>query len=213
MSVSSLRRPAPVYKPADGTYRAVAAPLWRRAAASAIDWILVFVAFLIVSIPLGMIETLGEAIGGFWGDALVYLVDALALGVVVAYFGYFLSTGHTMGMRAFDIHVFSHATGREPYLARAVARSLLSLAFFLATFKAYTLIRGWHGEDGNTLTDSEETWRDLAATVSTVALLGGLWKIVDPGGRTLWDRLTGLVVVEDVVPTSMPGRLWSPWGT
>jgi uncharacterized RDD family membrane protein YckC len=202
-------RPAPDYKPADGTYRAVAAPLWRRAVASAIDWTLVFVAFLIVSIPLGMIETLGRAIGGLWGDALVYLVDALALGVVVAYFGYFLSTGHTMGMRALDIHVFSHATGREPHLVRAVARSCLSLAFFLAAFKAYTLTRGWH--EG--LTDREENWRDLAATVSTVALVGGLWKIANSEGRTLWDRLTGLVVVEDVVPTSMPGRLWSPWGT
>jgi uncharacterized RDD family membrane protein YckC len=211
VSVSSLRRPAPVYKPADGTYRAVAAPLWRRAAASAIDWTLVFVAFLIVSIPLGMIETVGRTIGGLFGDALVYLVDALALGVVVAYFGYFLSTGHTMGMRALDIHVFSHGTGREPHPVRAVTRSLFSLAFFLATFKAYTLIRGWHGNEG--LTDREETWRDLAGTVSTVALVGGLWKIADPEGRTLWDRLTGLVVVEDVVPTSMPGRLRSPWGT
>jgi uncharacterized RDD family membrane protein YckC len=211
VSVSSLRRQAPVYKPADGTYRAVAAPLWRRAAASAIDWILVFVAFLIVSIPLGMIETLGRTIGGLFGDAVVYFVDALALGVVVVYFGYFLSTGHTMGMRALDIHVFSHASGREPHVVRAVTRSLLSLAFFLATFKAYTLIRGFHGNEG--LTDREETWRDLAVTVSTVALVGGLWKIADPEGRTLWDRLTGLVVVEDVVPTSMPGRLWSPWGT
>jgi uncharacterized RDD family membrane protein YckC len=204
-------RPAPVYQPADGTYRAVAAPLWRRAFASAIDWILVFVAFLIVSIPLGMIETVGRTIGGHFGDALVYLVDALALGVVVAYFGYFLSTGHTMGMRALDIHVFSHGTGREPHPIRAVIRSLFSLAFFLATFKAYTLIRGWHGNEG--LTDKEETWRDLAVTVSSVAALGGLWKIADPEGRTLWDRLSGLVVVEDVVPTSMPGRLWSPWGT
>ena len=52
--------------------------------ASAIDWILVFVAFLIVSIPLGMIETLGRAIGGLPGGVLVYLVDTLALGVVVA---------------------------------------------------------------------------------------------------------------------------------
>lgn len=211
MSVSSLRRPAPVYKPADGTYRAVAAPLWRRTFASAIDWTLVFVAFLIVSIPLGMIETLGRTIGGPSGDAVVYIVDALALGVVVAYFGYFLSTGHTMGMRALDIHVFSHATGREPHLVRAVTRSLLSLAFFLAAFKAYTLTRGWQGNEG--LTGREEAWRDLAATVSTVALVGGLWKLADPEGRTLWDRLTGLVVVEDVVPTSMPGRLWSPWGT
>jgi uncharacterized RDD family membrane protein YckC len=209
--VSSLRRPAPVYEPADGTYRAVAAPLWRRAVASAIDWTLVFVAFLVVSIPLGMVETLGGAIGGLFGDALVYVVDALALGVVAAYFGYFLSTGHTMGMRALDIHVFSHATGGEPHLMRSVARGLLSLAFFLATLTAYGLVRGDHGNEG--LTDTEETWRNIAVTVSTVALIGGIWKIADPEGRTLWDRLTGLVVVEDVVPTSMPDRLWTPWGT
>jgi uncharacterized RDD family membrane protein YckC len=177
--------------------------------ASAIDWILVFVAFLIVSIPLGMIETLGRAIGGPFGDALGYFVDALALGVVAAYFGYFLSTGHTMGMRALDIHVFSHATGREPHLIRAAGRSLLSLGFFLATLKAYSLVHGYH--EG--LTETEQTWRDLAVTVSAVAFIGSLWKIADPDGRTLWDRLTGLVVVEDVVPASMPDRLWSPWGT
>jgi hypothetical protein len=37
--------------------------------------------------------------------------------------------------------------------------------------------------------------------------------LLDRSGRTLWDRLTGLAVVEDIVPTSMPDRLWSPWGT
>jgi uncharacterized RDD family membrane protein YckC len=211
VSVSSRRRPAPAYTPADGTYRAVAAPLWRRGVASAIDWTLVFVAFLILSIPLGMIETLGDAIGGFFGKALVLIADALALGVGAAYFGYFLSTGHTMGMRALDIHVFSHATGRQPHPVRAAARGLLSLGFFLATLKAYSLVRGYHGPEG--LTETEQTWRDVAVTVSTVALIGGLWKIADPQGRTLWDRLMGLVVVEDVIPRSMPDRLWTPWGT
>jgi hypothetical protein len=49
--------------------------------------------------------------------------------------------------------------------------------------------------------------------VTAVAVAGHLWKIVDPAGKTLWDRLLGLVVIEDVVPTSMPDRLWSPWGT
>jgi len=211
VSVSSLRRPAPVYKPADGTYRAVAAPLWRRAVASAIDWTLVFVSFLIVSIPLGMIETLGDAISGPFGTALVLIADGLALGVVIAYFGYFLSTGHTMGMRALDIHVFSYRTGLEPHRVRAAVRSLLSLALFLATLKAYGLVRGYHGNEG--LSGSEENLRDIAVTISAVGFLGGLWKIADPEGRTLWDRLTGLMVVEDVVPTSMPDRLWSPWGT
>jgi hypothetical protein len=49
--------------------------------------------------------------------------------------------------------------------------------------------------------------------VAGASLLGQLWMLVDGEGRTLWDRLTGLVVVEDIVPASMPERLWSPWRT
>jgi uncharacterized RDD family membrane protein YckC len=213
VSVSSLRKPPASYSPADGSYRAVAAPLWRRGFASTIDWTLAFVLFLIGGFPFGMIETLGDAIGGPFGDILFYGAEALALAIVPAYFAYFLATGHTLGMRALDIHVFAHGTGREPHIVRAIARSLLALGFFYAFFKAYTLIRGFHGEDGNTLTAEEERWRDFAVTVCAVGVLGNLWQLADRKGRTLWDRLFGLVVVEDVVPASMPGRLWSPWGT
>jgi uncharacterized RDD family membrane protein YckC len=199
-----------MYAPADGAYRASAAPLWRRAAAGGVDWLLVFVVYLIVSIPLGMIQALGDALGGAADDALFAFTEAVALGVIAAYFAYFLATGHTLGMRALDIHVFSYESGREPHLARAVARSLLALGFFLATVNAYGLLRGEH-EGG--LTDAQETWRAVTVTVVLVAIAGGLWKLVDREGRTLWDRLFGLVVVEDVVPATMPDRLWSPWGT
>jgi uncharacterized RDD family membrane protein YckC len=207
--VGRALRSAPGYQPADGTYRATTAPLSRRVAASAIDWSLAFVCFLLVSIPLGVLETLGDAVGGAPGFVLALLANGLALGIVVAYFGYFLSTGHTMGMRAFDIHVFAYGSGREPHPVRAVARALLSILFFLATLKAYSLIRGFHGPEGLSATD--QNWRDAAVTIACVAFLGGIWKIVDPEGRSLWDRLTGLVVVEDVVPANMPERLWSRW--
>jgi uncharacterized RDD family membrane protein YckC len=208
--VSSLRRPAPVYAPENGAYHAIAAPLWRRGAASGLDWVLVFVLYLIAGIPLGMIQAVGDAIGGPPGDAIFMLAEVLALAVVVVYFTYFLATGHTLGMRALDIHVFSKRSGREPHLVRAFGRSVLALGFFLATINAYGLLRGQH-EGG--LTDAEHTWRAVTVTVALVALAGGLWKSVDLEGRTLWDRISGLVVVEDVVPTSMPDRLWSPWGT
>ena len=96
-------------------------------------------------------------------------------------------------------------------MARALGRSLLALGFFLATITAYRLIRGYHGPDG--LSDREELLRNGTLAVAGIALAGHLWKLVDPHGRTLWDRLTGLVVIEDVVPTGMPERLWTPWGT
>ena len=158
-----------------------------------------------------MIETLGDAIDGLFGQILYYASEALALAIVPAYFAYFLTSGHTLGMRALDIHIFSHRTGREPHIVQAVARSLLALLFFYFSFRAYTLVRGFHGNDG--LSEGEELWRDAALTIVGVAILGNLWKLADPDGRTIWDRFIGLVVVEDVVPASMPGRLWSPWGT
>jgi uncharacterized RDD family membrane protein YckC len=211
VSASWRHRAAPAYTPADGAYRAVSAPLWRRGAASSIDWGLTFVLFVLAGYPLGMIETLGDAIGGPFGSILYYGAEALALAIVPAFFAYFFATGHTLGMRALDIHMFSHRTGREPHVVQAVARGLLALVFFYCSFKAYSLVRGVQGTEG--LTDREEAWRDVSLTIVGVAILGNLWKLVDPDGRTLWDRLVGLVVVEDVVPASMPGRLWSPWGT
>jgi uncharacterized RDD family membrane protein YckC len=208
VSASWLRRAAPAYAPADGAYRAVAAPLWRRAFASALDWVLAVVLFVLVGYPLGMIETLGNAIGGSLGRVLFWGAEGVALAVVAGYFAYFLSTGHTLGMRALDIHVFSHRSGREPHIVQGAVRGVLALAFFLASFKAYTYL-----QEEEPLTGWQRVWRDLAVTGAALAFLGNTWKLVDADGRTLWDRLLGLVVVEDVVPTSMPGRLWSPWGT
>jgi uncharacterized RDD family membrane protein YckC len=207
--VSFARKAAP-YAPEDGSYRAVAAPLWRRLAASAIDWGLVFVIYLLAGIPLGVIQTVARAVGGVTYDLVFVLTEAAAVGIIAAYFACFFSTGSTLGMRALDIHLFSYRSGREPHLVRAVARSVFALGFFLASINAYGLLRGHH-EGG--LTAAQETWRAVTVTVALVALAGGLWQLVDQEGRTLWDRFFGLVVVEDIVPASMPDRLWSRWQT
>jgi hypothetical protein len=207
-SAWSLRRRVP-YQPEDGSYRAVAAPLWRRGAASALDWVLVFFSFIILSYPLGMIQTLGDAIGGAWAHLIFDLTQAIGLGFVAGYFAYFFLTGHTLGMRAFDIHVFAARSGSDPHPVRATARGLLSLGFFLAAIDAYGLSRGGLADE---LSSSQELWRTLTIIVTAIAVAGQLWQLVDPAGKTVWDRLTGLVVVEDVIPKSMPDRLWTPWG-
>ena len=200
-SAWSLRRRVP--------YQPVAAPLWRRGAASALDWVLVFFSFIILSYPLGMIQTLGDAIGGTWANLIFDLTQAIGLGFVAGYFAYFFLTGHTLGMRAFDIHVFAARSGSDPHPVRATARGLLSLGFFLAAIDAYGLSRGGLADE---LSSSQELWRTLTIIVTAIAVAGQLWQLVDPAGKTVWDRLTGLVVVEDVIPKSMPDRLWTPWG-
>ena len=211
MLASSLRKPSVAYSPRSGTYRAVTAPLWRRLLASALDWSLVFILFIIASYPIGMIQTFADtAFGGAARDAILAVTQALGLGVVAAYFGWFFSTGHTLGMRALDIHVFAFGGGGEPHPVRAATRGILSVGFFLATIDAYGLSSGGFKEG---LSHAQEHWREAAVAGAALAAAGGVWALVDPSGRTLWDRLFGLVVVEDVVPSSMPDRLWSPWGT
>jgi uncharacterized RDD family membrane protein YckC len=176
-----------------------------------VDWCLVFVLFLLVGFPLGMIQTVAETLGGTVDDVVYPLTEAIGLGVVVAYFAWFVASGHTLGMRALDIHVFSYGTGKEPHPVRAGTRGLLSLGFFLATIDAYGLSTGAYRETGPT--GFLAIGRLAAIAGTALAAAGVLWKLVDPDGRTLWDRLFGLVVVEDVVPAGMPDRLWSPWGT
>jgi uncharacterized RDD family membrane protein YckC len=199
------------YRPADGSYSASPAPLWRRAVAAALDWTLAGVCYLVVLIPTGFFQDLGRDIGGPGGDALLALATLAALAVLGGYFFYFYRTGHTLGMRAVDIHVFEHGSGKEPGLSRSLARMIVALVFGFAALNAYSYVAGdpFRGE----FSEAERTIGTACLAVTVVAILGHLWRLADPEGRSAWDRLTGLVVVEDIIPAGMPNRLWSPWGT
>jgi len=140
---------------------------------------------------------------------LFVVAQALALSVLVGYFTAMLASGHTMGMRTLDIHVVATGSGREPSRWRALARSLVALVFAVAAINTYAYFFSFDSD----FTPFERLVAAVAVPVATIALVGQLWMLVDRSGRTLWDRLTGLAVVEDIVPTSMPDRLWSPWGT
>jgi uncharacterized RDD family membrane protein YckC len=178
--------------------------------ASVLDWFLVFVLFILVSYPIGVLQTVGSTLGGTVGDAITWFTEALGLGVIAVYFGWFFATGHTLGMRALDIHLFAHGSGREPHPLRAVVRALLSVGFFLAAIDAYGLSSGGYRNGG--LTDAQSNWRVAAVAGATLAFCGAAWQLIDPERRTLWDRLFGLAVIEDIVPATMPDRLWTPWG-
>jgi uncharacterized RDD family membrane protein YckC len=194
-----------------GDYTASAAPLWRRGLASALDWALVGIVYLLLLIPAGILDTIGELFGGDVGRALEVFGQVLAVSAIVAYFTFLLKSGHTMGMRALDIHVRAHDEGREPGVVRSFVRALLALLLGVAVVNAYSYLRGRPplGE----FSSFERAVGEAAVIVAGAGLLGQLWMLVDREGRTLWDRFTGLVVVEDIVPTAMPERLWSPWRT
>jgi len=208
--VSFLRRRGlPEYRPPGGSYRATAAPLSRRIIAGLVDWTIVTVSYLLVEIPLGVFQATGFEVGGIVEVVLFVLTQAAALAVVVGYFAFFFATGHTLGMRAVDIHVVGAQSGLSPTLTRAVARGLLAVVFFLSTFTAYTFVLGNYDTP---LSSFHHVTRAVSIALTCIALFGHLWQLRDPGGRSLWDRLAGLAVIEDMIPSTMPDRLWSPWG-
>ena len=204
------KRPLPEYHPSDGSYRATAAPLTRRFVAGLVDWTVVTVFFLIAQIPLGVLQATGDEIGGIASWSVFFLTQAAGLAIIAGYFAFFFSTGHTLGMRAADIHVVGAGSGRQPALASAAGRGVLAVVFFLASFTAYTFLLGNYDTPLSTF---HQVSRAVSTAVASIAFLGHLWQLRDPAGRGLWDRLFGLAVIEDMVPSSMPERLWTPWGT
>jgi uncharacterized RDD family membrane protein YckC len=203
------RRAQPAFHPLDGSYRATAAPFSRRLVASVIDWVMVTVCYLVVNIPLGVLQATGDEVGGVVNVVVFILTQAAALAVIAGYFAFFLSTGHTLGMRAADIHVVDGKTGRNPGLARAAARGVLSVLFFIASFTAYTYVLGHYDTPLSTF---HEIARASSIAVASIAFFGQIWQLRDRDARSAWDRLARLAVIEDQVPASMPDRLWSPWG-
>ncbi len=168
------------------------------------------VCYLIAEIPLGVIQATADEVGGVVFGIVFGLTQAAALAIIAGYFAFFFATGHTLGMRALDIHVVGAKDGRSPGLARAAGRGVLAVIFFLASFTAYTFVLGNYDTPLSTF---HQVSRTVSITVASLAFFGHLWQLRDPGGRSLWDRFCGLAVIEDMVPSSMPERLWTPWGT
>ena len=178
--------------------------------AGIVDWALVTVCYLLANIPLGVLQATANEVGGVVYLAVVLLTQAAALAVIAGYFALFFSTGHTLGMRASDIHVVDAQTGKSPAVPRAAGRGVLSVLFFIASFTAYTYVLGHYDTPLSTF---HEVARVVSIVVASIAFFGQVWQLRDRAGRSAWDRLAGLAVIEDMVPASMPDRLWSPWGT
>ena len=156
--------------------------------------------YLIVSIPAGIVQIIGSwAIvegGGTLGRVLVVLSQLVIAAAVVAYLAVGLRSGQTLGMRGIELHTRVAETGRPPGTARALARAVLGVVFALSFVNAYFGVRGEAPIQG--LSDAEETVLDIALFVAAVALVGKLWAFASPARQTLWDRLFGLVVLEDL---------------
>ena len=194
-----------------GATAPTAAPLTRRLVAGLVDWMIVTVFFLIAQIPLGVLQATGDEIGGITSWSVFFLTQAAGLAIVAGYFAFFFSTGHT-ARDARSGHPRRRGGDRPEPCARArrTAEESSPSIFFLASFTAYTFLLGNYDTPLSTVPPgvarSLDRGRLNRVPRPPVAA-------ARPGRARALGPPRGLAVIEDLVPSSMPERLWTPWGT
>jgi hypothetical protein len=166
------------------------------------DWVLcgTFLLLIAVFVAFPLEAAARDDVGNVSNDVLWKVARSVLAVPVLLYFGLYLRTGHTLGMRALDFYVRVASTGRAPGLARSAVRACLAVLFAAAAFVA------WFGLFTEPPDPSDPFrhyhWKPAHVTVVTaewitaIAVLGKLWSLVDRSGRSLWDHLFGLAFVE-----------------
>jgi uncharacterized RDD family membrane protein YckC len=200
----------------DGSYTADYPPVWRRAAAATIDWVLAYVVFLVASIAAGFFQTLGLTTlsGGDLrsevpGTVLLVLSQVLTAAPVVAYFALYWATGSTLGMRALDIELVESDTGRPPSRRRALVRACVAFVIAIAVNNVYLVVASepLHGYSA-----FQRAIIGASLTVAGFAFAAKAWLFLDERRQTLVDRLFGLVYVEELVFTQTTPFPWTTSG-
>jgi uncharacterized RDD family membrane protein YckC len=198
--------------PANRYFARFATP-WRRAAAATVDWALCYALFLLVSIPLGMLQSLGTVsreagdFGGTPGHVVEVVAQMLTAVPVVAYWAILLPTSHTFGMRVFDIRVVSTRTGRGPSYLVAVVRGVVATALAAAVYAVY--LDRTEVQEVRRLDDTAQLLLDGSYVLFGVACLSALIMVVTRSHRSVLDRLFGTAVVDELEAT-VPHL--GPWG-
>jgi RDD family len=178
------------------------AALRRRCLASAIDWVLCGAVLLVIAgfVSFPMEAAARDDFGNVSNDVLWRVARCVLAVPILLYFGVYLRTGHTLGMRALDFHVRVARTGRAPGLVRSAARASLAVVFAAAAYVAWFHLstkppapedpyRPYYWEPAHVTVV-------IAEWITAAAVLGKLWGWVDRNGRSLWDHLFGLAFLE-----------------
>jgi hypothetical protein len=180
------------------------------------DWVLCGVVLLVIAVFVAfpMEAAARDDFGDVSNDVLWKVARSVLAVPVLLYFGLYLRTGHTLGMRALDFYVRVASTGRAPGLVRSAARACLAVVFVAAAYVAWFHLfteppapedpyRPYYWEPAHVTVVTAE-W------ITVVAVLGKLWSWVDRSGRSLWDHLFGLAFFERTEP-SEDERAFDAW--
>ena len=199
-----------MYIAPDGSYSATYPSVRRRLAAGAVDWVLCWVIFLLASIVGGIVQGVGVTTvesggpGTVLGVALVVLSQLVIAAPIVAYFAFYWSLGSTLGMRALDIELVHDRTGVPPTWKRTVPRAVMAFLIAVAVLNVYFAYSGSVDE----LAAFERALVAASVAVAAVGVGAKAWLLIDPRRQSAFDRLFGLVYVEEFVYTDARP---SPW--
>lgn len=201
------------YADPTNSYVAGLASPWRRAAAAAIDWGLCYVLFILVAIPLGMLQTLGTVsreagdLGGVPGRVLQVAAQLLAIGPIVAYWAMLLPTSQTYGMRATDIRMVSLRSGRGQSRFLSIGRAAITTVMGAAFYAVYL-----NSTDYATSGELDETslrLLDISYLLVGIGCFSALLMLATPTRRSLFDRVFGTTVLHEL--EAVTPRM-GPWG-
>lgn len=198
--------------PSDRYFARFGSP-WRRAYAAVIDWGICYALFLFVSIPLGMVQTVGRVsweagdFGGTPGHAVVLVTQALVIVPVLAYWTLMLPTSQTYGMRLADIRQVSVRTGNGLSYLGAGVRAVVATVTAIAVYAVFLDVTAW---DEARLDDTSSFLLDASYVVAAIGCTSALVMLLSRTHRSLFDRVSGTAVVDELEATVPHVGPWGP---
>lgn len=217
VALGRLLRGDQQYADPAGRYVAAYAAPWRRVAAGAIDWTLCYVAFLLVSIPLGALQALGSVswregdFGGLPGEVLFVATQVLTVVPVIAYFALLLPTSQTLGMNVLELRAISTRTGRAPSYVTATVRGVVATAIAGSFYATYSVATSF--DEGQELDPTSSHVLDAAHVLVVVGCVSALTMMLVTTRRSLLDRLFGTAVIDELEAVTPRMGPWGPLDT
>lgn len=186
---------------------------WRRIAAAAVDWTICYVLFVLVSIPLGMLQMIGTVsweagdLGGVPGHVLFVTAQILIAVAVLAYWVLLLPTSQTFGMRLADIRLVSMRTGNGLSYVAAALRGIVATLTAAAVYAVYLNTTAF--DKGDRLDSTSQLLLDGSYVVAGIGCVSALAMLLTRTHRSLFDRVFGTAVVDELEATSPH---FGPWG-
>jgi uncharacterized RDD family membrane protein YckC len=187
---------------------------WRRAVAATVDWALCFLGFLVVSIPLGVVQALGQIsweegdLGGGPGHILFLGAQILTVAPVIAYFTVLWPTSETLGQRVSGLRIISTESGRGISRRRALVHAVVTTVLAAGVYAVFLV--GTAFDKGDTLDHRSAMLLDVAYVLAGVAAASALTMMVTPTRRSLLDRLFGTAVLDELEAVNPHMGPWGP---